>query len=635
MVPVAAAQTAPSLQQVAVGRVAIDQSSTNRTVVTQRGGNAIVDWRSFSVPTDYRVDFVQPSSTSILVNRVTGTSASVIDGSLTANGQIWLLNPNGILIGPNGRVSSVGFLASTQQILNEDFRTGRFRFGPRGGRGGASVVNRGRVESAAGGYAVLAGQVVGNEGAISAELGTAVLAGGSAFKLSIGGDRLIAFEVTEPLEALAGDGGSIVSNLGEIAAAGGRVLISARSAAAAAASVINIAGVVDASSARREGGVIILDGGLSGAVSVSGALKAGGDTSGGRIDIFADTIRLTGLAKLDVSGAAGGSIRVGGDTQGLNPDVSHASVVRIDRGASLVADGLAGGDGGKVVIWSDNETVFSGQISAAALGVGGNGGFIETSSKKRLYADGLADAHAVSGAAGAWLLDPEDVTVGGTTTTTTTTTTVTSSGTTTTTSTDSTNAIAVNSAAGTGTLASTTAVTSGTSGSTSTTSNSSTSEPANGSSLISAASVSTALSGGTNVTVQSSGVVTVAAPVTNSSPQTTLTITDTTVEKLANSGATSVTVGGATNAGSVTVQGVVTTSAATTVVASGTSVTVAQGGAVNSTGGSVSVVSGGSAVVDGTISATSSAPTPTAGTATPLATSASRSTSAKGYLPPG
>ena len=84
--------------------------------ITQTGKAAAIEWGGFSIGQGYSVNITQPSTSAILVNRVVGTAASQIDGKLTANGQVFLINPNGITIGPTGVVTTNGFVASTLDI---------------------------------------------------------------------------------------------------------------------------------------------------------------------------------------------------------------------------------------------------------------------------------------------------------------------------------------------------------------------------------------------------------------------------------------------------------------------------------------------------------------------------------------
>ena len=157
-------------------------------------------WRSFSTNPGESVTFVQPNSGSISLNRVTGAEASTLRGSLSANGQVILVNPNGVLIGPTGSVDVNGLVATTSDIRNQDFLNGKYSFGQASGNPNATVVNQGRITTAPGGYAALSAPGVANEGTITADVGTVVLGGAKSFAIDLEGDKLLRYQITGPVE---------------------------------------------------------------------------------------------------------------------------------------------------------------------------------------------------------------------------------------------------------------------------------------------------------------------------------------------------------------------------------------------------------------------------------------------------
>ena len=406
----------PSGGTVSAGSAAITQSAA-QTTIKQTSDKAVVNWSNFSIGSGSTVRFVQPSASSIALNRVTGTQASVIQGALQANGQVWVLNPNGVLIAPGGQVAAGSFLATTRSLTDQQFMAGNYAFTD-GGVPGASVVNQGSIIVAEGGYAVLAGEAVRNEGYIEANLGQVVLGGAKAFTLDLSGDNTLAFVVTTPVDVTPTDGKAIVDNSGSIQAAGGRVLMTARAASQVVGQVINTGGVVAATSAQMVNGKIVLDGG-AGSVSVAGDLNASGKgagQTGGAIDVNAQKIQVKATAKLDVTGdAGGGKIAVGGGgpntrTQSFTP----AESTTIAAGARLDASALTRGDGGEILVFTSLTnplaiTQVAGTLIARGGSQGGNGGFIETSGY-RLDVSGIAVAtNAPKGRTGVWLLDPDRI----------------------------------------------------------------------------------------------------------------------------------------------------------------------------------------------------------------------------------
>src|SRR5262249_27112458 len=99
----------PTGGQVVGGQATITNPSATGMVITQTSQSAIIDWQQFSIGANEYVQFVQPSSSSVVLNRVVGGSPSSIFGSLTANGQIFLINTNGVFFGKGASVDTQGF----------------------------------------------------------------------------------------------------------------------------------------------------------------------------------------------------------------------------------------------------------------------------------------------------------------------------------------------------------------------------------------------------------------------------------------------------------------------------------------------------------------------------------------------
>ena len=115
----------PTGGQVAAGSASIN-TVPGTVTINQQSNIAIINWQTFSIGAGELTKFVQPSSTSAALNRVLGGQISTIDGTLSANGQIYLINGNGIVVGPGGVVSANSFIASTRDIADSDFLSGTF-----------------------------------------------------------------------------------------------------------------------------------------------------------------------------------------------------------------------------------------------------------------------------------------------------------------------------------------------------------------------------------------------------------------------------------------------------------------------------------------------------------------------------
>jgi filamentous hemagglutinin family protein len=404
----------PQGGQVVGGQASISAPAPGRTQVDQRTTRAIIDWRGFSIGAGEQVDFRQPGRDSVALNRVTGSDPSSIQGSLTANGQVWLVNPNGIMVGPGGRIDVGGFLGTTSNIRNEDFLVGRYLFGEGSPNPQARVVNQGTIRVGEHGYAALSAAAVANTGTVEAELGTVVLGGAKAFSVDLYGDRLLSFQITQPVDRRPDGADALVSNGGTIRADGGRVLLSARAAKGVIDNVINTSGVIEARSARLVNGEIVIDGGTADVVAASGRLDASGrgaGETGGTVKLLGERVGLMDGASLDVSGDLGGGLAlIGGNYQGRGPE-PNAKRTYVAPTARINADAITQGRGGRVIVWSDGATAYAGTITARGGARGGDGGFAEVSGKGTLAYAGYADLTATLGLRGTLLLDPMDLIV--------------------------------------------------------------------------------------------------------------------------------------------------------------------------------------------------------------------------------
>ncbi len=357
----ALAQVAPTAlpagAQVKVGAGQLSQNG-NLLLIQQSTDKLGLDWQSFNIGSGATVEFRQPGAGSIALNRVLGNSGSQIFGQLKANGQVFLTNPNGVLFAPGARVDVGGLVASTLDLAQQDFAEGRFQFNNRGATG--SVLNQGSLRASAGGYLALFGQQVSNQGDISVDAGSVVLASGRAVTVSISGGGLLSAVVAP--NTLAGS----VDNSGRIAADGGVVTLSAKSAQDIAASLVNNSGIVRANTLVERGGEIWITGdnvALGG--TLSAAAPQGGDA--GRIMVLADMQRgqLRVAGTIDASSASGR----GGFVESSAARVDVAGTARIGTQAP----------DGKTGTWLIDPNDFTiapagGNITGAALGAQLSGG---------------------------------------------------------------------------------------------------------------------------------------------------------------------------------------------------------------------------------------------------------------------
>ncbi|MBD8872544.1 YDG domain-containing protein [Rhodanobacter sp. DHB23] len=296
-----AANALPTGGQVTGGTGQLAQHG-NTLTITQQSQNLSLNWQTFDIGSQSTVDFVQPNASAIAVNRIADTNGSRIFGHLDANGQVFLINPNGILFGKSAQVNVGGLVASTLDVDDNTLDTGSLSFS---GTGKGSVTNLGTINVAGGGYAALLGNQVVNQGAIHAQLGAVALAGGSAVTLSFSGDKLVGVRVDQgALDALAQNGQLIEAD-------GGNVWMTAGARDSLLASAVNNTGTIEAQTVQNRSGHIMLLGGMdAGTVGVGGTLDAsapdggnGGqvETSAAQVNV-ADTARITTAARLGLAG---------------------------------------------------------------------------------------------------------------------------------------------------------------------------------------------------------------------------------------------------------------------------------------------------------------------------------------------
>ena len=410
----------PTNGSVQGGSATINQVSDSRLNISQSSDKSIIDWSSFSIAGGEHVNFQVPSAGSVTLNRVTGNDPSSIFGKLTSNGNLMLINRNGILFGNGAEIDVHGLVATTSDISDTNFINGQYNFNisPEFSN---TITNRGTITASEGGLIAFVAPGVQNTGIISARLGKVSLAAGNTFTLDLYGDQLVNLGVdSQVMQSVTGFNGeqltSLVSNSGNIFADGGTVAMDVRSAQGLIDNVINMSGYIQAQSITEKNGSIYLTGDSNGLVSVSGAIDATGlgtNETGGVVHILGNRVGLYDNAFIDVSGDAGGGlVLVGGDYQGLG-SIPTALENYVGANVSIFADAMTGGNGGRTIFWADRRTDFFGTIRSRGGRLFGDGGFAEVSGKEELYFSGRVDTTAANGKSGTLLLDPDYITISG------------------------------------------------------------------------------------------------------------------------------------------------------------------------------------------------------------------------------
>ena len=285
--------------------------------------------------------FRQPDRDSVALNRVVGDAASVIDGALSGNGHVYVINPNGVLFGKNASVDVGSLVASTARISDRDMTN----FAGADGitmaipeDSSAKVINAGTIR-AEGGLVVLHAAEVENSGTITNPAGTTALAAARNLSLSADTAGKINFTVDGALAKAK------ALNSGMLKADGGYLVMTARSAGDVMSTVVNNTGTMEAKTLRQnEKGEILLDGGDNGVVELSGTIDASGMEAGqsaGSIKAIGAETHVKDGATLHATGAVdGGLIETSGDYLEIGDTVDIDAAGKTGKAGEWLLDPL-------------------------------------------------------------------------------------------------------------------------------------------------------------------------------------------------------------------------------------------------------------------------------------------------------
>lgn len=388
---------------------------------SEDGGNLFHRFEQFDIGAEQTANFVAEPSVQNIISTVSGNQASAIDGTLQvsdSDASLYLINPNGVLLGPNANLNlNGGFSATTATGLEfgeEQLSVSQggayttlvgdpsaFRFESESG----SIVNLGELSVSSGESINLIGGSVVNVGNLDAPQGsitTAAVGSGSVVRISQG-EQLLSFEIEASDDGRLLDTEFTPMSIGEMLTGDaidvGETLFVAED------------GTVQITRNEQTGFVLgsAEQESLGGSVVVGGRLTATGDR-GGNINVLGEQVALQG-AILDASGEQGGGlIRVGGDYKGQSA-IASAVQTSVDSRSHLIADAIDAGEGGNIVVWADEETQYAGHLSARGGAIAGDGGFVEVSGKERLTVAGSVDLGAMNGRRGSVLFDPENIVI--------------------------------------------------------------------------------------------------------------------------------------------------------------------------------------------------------------------------------
>ena len=330
----------PQGEVIRSGKGEITRQDKDMTV-NQDSKRLAIDWSGFDIANDERVTFRQPDKDSVALNRVVGDAASVIDGTLSGNGHVYVINPNGVLFGKNASVDVGSLVASTARISDSDMTN----FANADGitmaipeDSSAKVINAGTIR-AEGGLVVLHAAEVENSGTITNPEGTTALAAAKNLSLSADTAGKINFTVDGALAKAK------ALNSGVLKADGGYLVMTARSAGDVMSTVVNNTGTMEAKTLRQnEKGEILLDGGDNGIVELNGTLDASGMEAGqsaGSIKAIGAETHVEDGATLHAIGAVdGGLIETSGDYLEIGDNVDIDAAGKTGKAGEWLLDPL-------------------------------------------------------------------------------------------------------------------------------------------------------------------------------------------------------------------------------------------------------------------------------------------------------
>lgn len=363
----------PDGASVLSGEVTFDLDGDTLNIL-QSSSKSIIEWDDFSIGAGEATIFNMGRNGASL-NRVTGSGLSALDGLLQADGTVWLINPNGIIQGPNGMIDVGGLLLSTLDVSNDVFLNGGDVLLQ--GNSQASIITNGTITAADGGEIYVVAHNIEINGAIGGIDNRVVLARGGEVLIEQGrgGNVMVSSAVglghitvgetgtVEGAEAILASTGNAMSlavqNRGTIRAntsdmSGGRVLLKSDMGNIESTGVVDAGGTVG-------GDIDIVTGG---GINIGGSVAANGTTTGGSVDIVGRTIDLMPGASVSAAGElGGGAINIG--SNGVDPTLPTTSSIAMAPGSSVNA-GATVGPGGAVKISADGDVLLGGTVAAAS-----------------------------------------------------------------------------------------------------------------------------------------------------------------------------------------------------------------------------------------------------------------------------
>ncbi|AYJ79820.1 hypothetical protein AN286_06520 [Aliarcobacter cryaerophilus ATCC 43158] len=355
---------APSGGTVTSGSANISQNG-KVTDITQSTQKASINWNKFNIASDETVNFKQPNSSSITLNRVVGNEKSIINGALNANGQVWIINSNGVLFGKGASINTSGLLATTKDISDADFQAGNYKFT---GNSKESVINLGTIDVVNGGSVILAANEVRNEGTIKAIKGKIHLVGANEYSVNLNGNSLVNLTVNKGvLDALVQNSGTIIAN-------GGEIYLTTNAVNELLKGVVNNTGVIEANSLAGITGHVELFA-HGGTANVAGTINA----TDGFVETSGDKVKIDDSFKVKADkwlidptdftiAASGGDISgatLSNTLAGANVEIQSVSGAKGTKGDINVNDTITWSSDKKLTLNAQNDIFINKEITSS------------------------------------------------------------------------------------------------------------------------------------------------------------------------------------------------------------------------------------------------------------------------------
>lgn len=370
-------------------------SPNEHTLQVSQSSDVIgMEFTSFSLSENELVEFFQPDQNALAVARVIGASASEIMGRLQANGQVFLVNPNGVLFGETSQVDVGGLIVSTASIESWEREEIILSVDNTSTIDDVEIINQGRITVADNGVTFL-GSIIANDGEIIAKGGDINLQSARQFLVRI--DENNSTTVLVDKESMDG----LITNNGKLMAHGGDIALQANLVDQVLDTVINNDGIVIAERIERRGGNIYLSGSNGDVLNAGEIASVSHGSEAGTIDITANRI------------AQIGSISSSSNNHGGIVSVSADDKIRIAENSTTSVSANEIGHAGEIIYKAENALVFDrgAVIRANGGSLRGDGGFVEVSGLSYIHIAGDVDTSAVHGENGTLLIDPVDLTI--------------------------------------------------------------------------------------------------------------------------------------------------------------------------------------------------------------------------------